>query len=188
MSKPILKIFIAVGENCELEAYALRATLEYLGIQVTMRWVGRPNDFIDIISGKENLEHIDYLILCFHGDEQRFCLAELAEEVYENNEPKTQFFTVEHIKKFAKFNQLQIISSGCTLGSNEIAQAILHSGAKLYIAPDRYIDAHSSFMFLVSLFYELTLGSSMEMAFRKAKTFNDEAAFYRLYKSDKHME
>lgn len=103
MSKPILKIFIAVGENCELEAYALRATLEYLGIQVTMRWVGRPNDFIDIISGKENLEHIDYLILCFHGDEQRFCLAELAEEVYENNEPKTQFFTVEHIKKFAKF-------------------------------------------------------------------------------------
>ncbi|EPF73843.1 hypothetical protein [Acinetobacter rudis] len=185
MSKPIFNVFLAVGENCESEAYALRATLEYFGIQVSTRWIGRPNDLIDIISGNENLSHFDYLILSFHGDEQRFCLPKLGADIYTKNEPKSKFFSAKEIHKFGALNRMKIISSGCTLGAEPLAQAMLHAGAKLYIAPNDYIDGNASLMFLTHFFYQLTLGCSSQVAFNKASSINKETQLYRFYKAKK---
>lgn len=185
MSKPVLNVFLAVGENCESEAYALRASLEYFDIQVSTRWIGRPNDLIDIISGSENLSHFDYLILSFHGDEQRFCLPKLGADVYAENEPKSKFFSAKEVQKFADFNRTKVISSGCTLGAEPLAQVMLNAGAKLYIAPSDYIDGNASLIFLTHFFYQLTLGCSSKVAFNKANSINKETQLYRFYKAKK---
>lgn len=91
MNRPIMSVSLVVGPNCELESFAIRSTLEYFGIRVNMHWIGRPNDFVDVLSGKEFDKNIDYLILNFHGDEGRFCMPELGEDVYEINEPRGEF-------------------------------------------------------------------------------------------------
>lgn len=181
--KPILNVFLAVGENCESEAYALRATLEYFDIRVTTRWIGRPNDFIEVISAKEDLSQYDYLLLSFHGDEQRFCLPEIGADVYSKHEPKSAFFTAQDVQKFARFKQSKIICSGCTLGTENLAQVILNAGAKEYIAPVDYIDGNASLMFLTRFFYQLSLSDSSKKAFKQASSINKETRLYRRYRA-----
>lgn len=181
MSKPILHVYLAVGENCATESYALRASLEYLGIQVTMRWIGRPNDLIDILSGKESLELIDFLILNFHGDNGCFHLPKLAKEIYTKNEPQAKFLTPKYIRKIAKFKNIKIISSGCTLGKKALAKAMLDSGAELYIAPKGYIDGKANLIFLLNFFYELTKKESISKAFIVAQSIDRETKQYQLY-------
>jgi len=183
MSQPILKVFLVVGENCETEAYALRAILEYFQIQVTTRWIGRPNDFIDIISAKECLKDIDYLLLSFHGDEQRFCMPKLGSEIYTQNEPRSKFFTAKDLEKFATFDQLKVIATGCTLGAEQLAKVMLKAGAKKYLAPIDYVDGNASLMFLTQFFYHLTLGDSTRKAWRKAAKLNKETQLYHLYET-----
>lgn len=181
MSKPIFHVYLAVGENCEAESYALRATLEYLGIQVTIRWIGRPCDLTDILSGQEDLSGIDFLVLNFHGDKGGFCLNELADNIYQKNEFRGKLLTPKYIKDIAKFNNIKIIASGCTLGEKRTAKSILDSGAKLYIAPKGYINGNSNLLFLINFFYELTKGKSISKSFKKAKTIDKNTNLYQLY-------
>ena len=181
MSKPVLHVFLAIGEGCERESHALRATLEYFGIQITIRWIGRPNDLIHILSGQDELRNMDYLILNFHGDDGRFCLNELADEVYEKDEPRIKFFTAQNLKKVAKLNGLKVISAGCSLGAKDLAQAILQSGAELYLAPKGYIDGNANLMFLIQFFYEITNGKPICEAVEIARAINEETGLYQLY-------
>ncbi len=92
MSKPELYVSIVVGPNCDIESIALRSVLESFGARVTFHLIGRPNDLIDVLSGQDLDQKLDYLILNFHGDEGRFIMPELGEEVYELNEPRGAFF------------------------------------------------------------------------------------------------
>lgn len=85
-------VSLVVGPNCDMESYAIRSALEYFGVRVNIHWIGRPNDLIDVLSGEELDNKVDYLILNFHGDEGRFCMPELDEDVYESNEPRGNFW------------------------------------------------------------------------------------------------
>ena len=88
ISKLDLYVSLVVGPNFDLESFALRSTLEYFGVRVTIHWVGRPNDLVDVLSGEDRDERMNYLILNFHGDEGRFCMLKLGVDIYEDGEPR----------------------------------------------------------------------------------------------------
>lgn len=109
MKKNIVSIII--GPDCDMEAIAIRSALEYFGFVVLIRPIGRPNDFIKILSGDTLTLNSDYLIFCFHGKNQKFILPKLSSKIYEKNEPRKNFSATE-ISKYARFNKQHIIATG----------------------------------------------------------------------------
>jgi len=182
MSRPELFITLVVGENCDMSAFALRSTLECFGAKVTVHWIGRPNDFIDVLSGEYLDKQCDYLIFDFHGDEGRFCMTELADDIYETNEPKGKYFDYQQVEKYTKLKNIHIIGNGCTLGHKNLADAFLNSGCKSYIGPNDYIDGNAALMFITRLMYEVINNKkSLDKAFQIAKSIDQETEMYQLY-------
>ena len=65
----MLNVALVVGFNSDLEAQSIRASLEYFGARVVTYWIGRPKDFVEVLSGKNLFNDINYIIFCFHGEE-----------------------------------------------------------------------------------------------------------------------
>lgn len=184
MSKPEFYISLAVGHDCDMESYALRSTLEYFGARVTMHWIGRPNDLVEVLSGEDREDKIDYLILNFHGDEGRFCMNELGEDIYELDEPRGEFFNAQDVLRFSKLKGVKVIAAGCTLGRESLAKAFLKSGCHSYIGPDDYIDGNSNLMFLIRFMYEIINNNkSQQEAFEIARSIDEETSMYKIYLS-----
>jgi hypothetical protein len=182
MSKPELYVSLVVGPNCETESSALRSTLEYFGARVTLHLMGRPNDLVDVLSGNDRDAQIDYLILNFHGDEGRFCIPELGEDVYEKDEPRGEFFTAEDVMKCATLQNINVIASGCTLGAETLAKTFLACGCRSYIGPDDYIDGNANLMFILRFMYEVINNKKAQQeAFEIAKAVDEETAMYKLF-------
>ncbi|MGW6163285.1 delta-aminolevulinic acid dehydratase, partial [Bacillus altitudinis] len=108
MSQPVMRITLAAGPNSELESFALRAALENFGAKVDMHWIGRPNDLINVLSGR-NRGETDFILLSFHGEEGAFLMPELGEDVYEEGEPRGAAFGADDIKRYASLNGVHII-------------------------------------------------------------------------------
>lgn len=184
MGKPELYVSLVVGPNCDMESYALRSILEYFGARVTVHWIARPNDLIDVLSGEDRNDKIDYLILNFHGDEGRFCMPELGEDVYERNEPRGAFFDDQDVIKYSSLKNVKVIASGCTLGVESLATAFLKCGCHSYIGPDDYIDGNSNLMFVIRFLYEIVNNNkNQQEAFEIAKSIDQETLMYKLYLS-----
>lgn len=186
MSRPELYVHLVVGPDCDFESMAIRAALESFGASVTLDLIGRPNDLIDILSGNDLPHKMDYLLLNFHGDEGRFCLPELGEEVYEENEPRSIYFEPQHVLTYCQLQGVKVIAAGCTLGWQQLATAFLESGCHSYLAPDDYIEGNANLMFLIHFFYEIiTNHRSQQEAFELAQATDLETALYKLYLAEK---
>ncbi|KPN94837.1 hypothetical protein [Lysinibacillus sp. ZYM-1] len=184
MSKPELYVNLVVGPNCDFESMALRAALESFGARVTLHLIGRPNDLVDVLSGEDLHGKMDYLILNFHGDEGRFCLPELGEDVYEDNEPKSLYFGPQDVLSYSRLQDVKVIAAGCSLGWEQLATAFMKSGCHSYLAPDDYIDGNANLMFLIRFFYEIIANhKNQQEAFRLAQAIDSETAMYKLYLS-----
>lgn len=184
MSKPELYVTLLVGPNCDTSAFAIRSTLEYFGAMVTTHWIGRPNDLIDVLSGEELNNRCDYLILNFHGDEGRFCMPELGEDVYEPHEPRGEFFDYEDVRQYANLKNIKVIADGCTLGEEKLANAFLNCGCHSYIGPDDYIDGNSALIFIIKFMYEVINNKkSQQEAYEIAKSIDEETSMFQLYLS-----
>ena len=61
----MLNVALVVGFNSDLEAQSIRASLEYFGAKVITYWIGRPKEFIDILSGKGLYSDINYVVFAF---------------------------------------------------------------------------------------------------------------------------
>jgi hypothetical protein len=182
MGRPELYVSLVIGPNCETESYALRSTLEYFGARVTLHLVGRPNDLVNVLSGDDLDDKVDYLILNFHGDEERFCMPELGEDVYEQDEPRGEFFGAEDVRRYAKLKDVHVIASGCTLGGKNVAKAFLTCGCHSYIGPDDYIDGNANLMFVIRFMYEIINNRrSQQEAFELATSIDQETSMYKLY-------
>ncbi|MEY9977983.1 delta-aminolevulinic acid dehydratase [Lysinibacillus sp. RC79] len=182
MSKPDLYVSLVVGSECDIESLAIRSVLESFGARVTLHLIGRPNDLIDVLSGEDLDDRIDYLILNFHGDEGRFCMPELGEDIYELNEPRGEFFGPQEILNYCTLKDVKVIASGCTLGEKQLATAFLKSGCHSYLAPDDYIDGNANLMFLIRFMYEIIANErTQQEAFEIAKSIDDETSMYQLY-------
>jgi len=182
MSKPNLYVSLVVGPNCDIESIALRSVLESFGARVTLHLIGRPNDLIDVLSGQDLDQKLDYLILNFHGDEGRFHMPELGEEIYELNEPRGAFFSSQEVLQYCQLPGVKVIASGCTLGEKQLASAFLESGCHSYLGPDDYIDGNANLMFLISFMYEIIAhGKTQQEAYEIAKAIDTETSMYQLY-------
>lgn len=182
MSKPDLYVSLVVGSNCDIESLALRSVLESFGVRVTLHLIGRPNDFIDVLSGEDLNDQIDYLILNFHGDEGRFCMPELGPEIYALNEPRGEFFGPQEISNYCKLKDVKVIASGCTLGEKQLANAFLKSGCHSYLGPNDDIDGNANLMFLIRFMYEIIANKrTQQEAVEIAKSIDEETSMYQLY-------
>ena len=161
------------------EAEAIRQVVEYFGCQTILYKVGRPMDFINVLNGNNRLENIRFLVICGHGVNQRFVMPQLAEDVYIENEPKTDI-GIELLEEHAQFQNQIIMTTGCNLA--ELGTIILQKGADAYIAPTDYIDGNAGLQFVVRFFYELLQNQrSIRQAFQLAKTIDKETGLFKLY-------
>lgn len=181
MSKPEMNIAVVCGPNCDMEVQAIRSTLEYFGARVFTYWVGRPDDFIAVLTGDDLYPNTDLLLLCFHGEDGKFIMPELGEEVYEAEEPRGDFGP-EEIRRFAALKGKTVIANGCTLGTEEMASAFLGAGCKAFIGPDDYPDGSAALMFAIRLCYEMIQHKkNMQEAFGLAQAMDEEMLMYRLF-------
>ncbi|MGH0676210.1 delta-aminolevulinic acid dehydratase [Bacillus luti] len=178
----MLNVAIVVSFNSNLEAQSIRASLEYFGARVVTYWIGRPKEFIDILSGKGLYNDINYVVFCFHGEEGKFVMEELGEDIYEQDETRGYFGAAE-IYKYAKLHNTHIVNSGCTLGEQKLAESFLRSGAKSYIGSIDYVDANAALMFTIRLFYGvINHKKTLEEVFQEASLIDKETRTFRFYK------
>lgn len=178
-----MNVALVCGPDCDMETQAVRASLEYFGARVFTYWIGRPNDFISVLSGEDIYPGTDIIILCFHGDEGSFIMPELGEDVYEAGEPQHDFGPGE-IMRFAKLDGKTVIGNGCTLGDPALAKAFLDRGCQTYIGPDDYPDGNAALMFLLRFFYEMIQnGKSVREAYQLARSIDDELSMYQIYEN-----
>ncbi|KFN01869.1 delta-aminolevulinic acid dehydratase [Bacillus clarus] len=177
-----MNIALIVGDNSDLEAQSLRSTLEYFGARVVTYWIGRPRDFVEVLSGKSLYQDMHYIVFCFHGDEGEFIMGELGEAVYEEDEPRG-YFGAPEIKRYAKLHNTYIVNNGCALGEPKLAEAFLNSGVKAYIGAIDYVDGNAALMFTIRLFYGLINHKrTLEYAFQEARLVDKETHTFQLYK------
>ncbi|MBD8496979.1 delta-aminolevulinic acid dehydratase [Paenibacillus arenosi] len=184
MSKPVMSVALVCGPDSDMEANAIRTTLESFDARVITYWIGRPSDLMDILSGKDLYPDTDVIIFSFHGDEGSFVMPELDESVYEEHEPRDDFGP-EEVARFVNLPGKVILANGCSLGDPKLAQAFLNGGCQTYIGPDDYPYGSSALMFVVRYFYEVLHNKkSVQEAFAVAKAMDEELEMYRLYERE----
>lgn len=112
-----------------VEAYALRAILEYEGLRVNWFPIATWGQLRHLLTG----EHAParHLVICCHGDEQGIVLEGLAPE----DVPPARL-TPELVRRHASLHGCVVVVTGCVTGSAEMARAFLDAGCAAYIAPD----------------------------------------------------
>lgn len=141
--------------SCETgnEYEVIRQAVESLEGRVIHEVIGRPSDFMDFLSGKTYIPS-DFIIFSFHGDEGKFVLPELGDNIYYEYEPRGNF-GAEEISQYCKIQTPIILNLGCTLGNQKLANSFLSDACKTYIGAKDYVDGASSAFFAVRFFYEL---------------------------------
>jgi len=180
MSVYIKTIAIVILDNSFGEAIAIRSTLEALNFRTIWIQVGRPNDFIGVLSRSLLYKDIDTIVICTHGKESRFIMPVLGKDIYKEGEPKDDFGTTE-IRKYGDLKKITVISTGCTLGRESMGIAFIDIGAEAYIAPEDYIDATSCLIFVQNYFYYISRSFNTLMAFSQASNIDTETQLFRLF-------
>lgn len=169
---------ITVIGNTGNEAGAIRQSLEAFGISVITLYIGRPNDFIDVLEGNVPLDP-DFVIISCHGENGKILMPELAESVYAEDEPRGPFSAAD-VCKYLKLCGKLIICLGCCTGSGKLSDAF--AARNTYIAPDDYIDGRAALFFTLRFFYELIQnGRSVGEAFESASATDSETALFRIF-------
>ncbi len=168
------KNILIVSNETGNEPEALRQTLEWFGYTVVMKYIGRPNDFIEVLENKLPMD-FDYIIIDGHGDGGAFCMPELGEDIYTPDEYR---YNISHneIKNHLKLSGKTIISLACTSGYPDTCKVF--SEKNTYIAPVDYVEGNASAFFAISLFYQLSTGKSLSEAFDFAKKTDEETGLF----------
>ena len=157
------------------EAEALRQVLESFGVFVATKYIGRPNDFAEILSGKLPID-ADALIFSCHGDEGAFVMPVLGESVYLDGEVRKNF-SAREIKEYLSLENKLILSLGCTTGCREMSEVFAKRNT--YIAPRDYIEGRSALFFAIKFFYELLQNKlSVREAFDVARRTDAETDLF----------
>lgn len=169
--KKTVAIIALEGSYCAAES--LRKTLEYFGYFVGMYPIGRPQHFMDILSGKTPFTY-DYIVLECHGDEEgKILMGEVHESVLYPHEPRGNFGG-EEISQYLTLKDTLIISTGCSTGNEELVKAFVKNG-NTYIAPIDDPDGDSGLIYAQSFFYHMTYNQfNIEDAHNKARNIDAE--------------
>ncbi len=163
------------------EPEALRQTLESFGMFVATKYIGRPNDFIEVLRGEMPID-ADVIIFSCHGDEGNFIMPVLGENIYAPDEPRGNLGRAD-IEKFLEMSGKVILSLGCTTGQEKTAAAF--SVSNVYIAPEDYVEGRSALFFAIKFFYEvLQNGKDEKNAYELAKSSDTETSLFRFYAAE----
>lgn len=172
------RVLILNGNGIGLESFAIRSVLEYFGCIVTIYNIGRPQDYFDIFSGKQNFNY-DYLIIGCHGDDGKIIVPILGENVYYPNECRNNI-GYEELRGLVKIKDKTVICTGCTTGAGELYKEFNRHN-NTFVAPTDYIEGNGSLLFIVNLFYHLSKGSNFKDSFAQASSIDPETKLYKIY-------
>ena len=172
------RVLILNGNGIGLECFAIRSVLEYFGYIVTMYNIGRPQDYFDVLGGKQNFNY-DYLIIGCHGDGGKIIVPVLGENVYYPNECRNNI-GYEELQGLVKIKDKTVICTGCTTGAGDLYKEFNRNN-NIFVAPTDYIEANCSLMFIVNLFYHLSNGLSFKDSFAIASAIDSETKLYNFY-------
>ena len=173
----LMKTVLIAAFDTGNEPEALRQSLEYFGCFVVLKYIGRPADLMDILSGNLPLEP-DFLILSCHGESGGLIMPELGEEVYRPDEPRGRFGAVE-VTQHLRLSDKVILNLGCTTGQEPLASTF--SAHNTYIAPTDYVEGNSALIFAIRFFYELVQnGRAVPEAYEAARGIDSEANLFVL--------
>lgn len=161
-----------------LECQALRASLEWWGIRVNMYWIGSANDIIQWNASLQSR----YIFWGCHGTAEGICLPEIAPEL-ETTQAFSRFLTPKDIQLHLQFpSESILLSNGCGTGTQALATAFLSAGVGSYLAPHSYIEGNASLLFSSCFYYFLLCkGLSVEGAYQKAKSLDEETEDFHLF-------
>lgn len=121
----------------------------------------------------------DYLIIGCHGDGGKIIVPILGENVYYPNECRNNI-GYEELQGSVKIKDKTVICTGCTTGAGDLCKAFNRNN-NIFVAPADYIEGNSSLLFIVSLFYHLSNGSSFKDSFAGANSIDSETQLYNFY-------
>lgn len=170
MKKALIVSFSDIG----IEAQALRQSLELYGFSVLIKYIGRPNDFVDVLSNNVELE-ADYIIISCHGENGSIVMPKLHESIYLQDEPKHDFSSKD-IERFLKLSNKTIINTGCSTGYENMMD-IFSKNNNTYIAPTDYVDGNTVYIFVANMFYFLSKKFDVISSFNKAKQLDDDTSY-----------
>ncbi len=177
--KSLPPVLILHTDDVGNEHEAIRQTLEYFGYEVFNKAIGRPADFVDFISGKNEWSaRFPIWVLSVHGEEGRIIMPELGNDVYFEGEPRVPIGP-ELLSRHARFSGQCVLTTGCSLGSGQMARAFIENGADSFIAPADYIEGNAALLFIHHFFYQLTLDTSdKRTAFLQAQGIDKETRMF----------
>lgn len=174
----MLRVLIAVIGNTGNEPEAIRQVLESFGCLVLTKYIGRPNDFVSVLSGAIPFDP-DIVVLSCHGEGGRIIMPDLDHSVYGEDEPRGSF-SAKEIKRYLTLTSKTIINTGCTTGLPDLAAAFSRENS--YIAPSDYIAGNAVLLFVVDLFYQMIQHKlSAKDAWNHARAFDEETARFAFY-------
>lgn len=172
------KVLILDGYNVGLEDFAIRSVLESFGYVVTMYYIGRPQDYFDIFSGKEKFDY-DYLIIGCHGDNGKIIVPVLGDDTYYPNECRGNL-GFEELQDTVKFRDKVVICTGCTTGSGELYKAFTCNN-NTFVAPIDYIEGNSDLLFVINLFYHLSNNKNLQESYDLTSKIDNETGLYKMF-------
>lgn len=173
-----MRVLIAAFPNSGSEPEALRQLLESFGCLVLTKYIGRPDDFISILSGENHFDP-DVVILSGHGENGTFIMPVLDNSVYREDEPRGNFSSAE-ISRYLELSGKTIISTCCTTGTGNLAAVFTKKN--VYIAPNDYIESNAVLLFMVDFFYQIIQrGLTVEEAWNHAHSLDRETLIFDFY-------
>ena len=163
----------------DFETIALRSSLEYWGVKVSLHLIGKAQDLVDVLDGQTPIS--PNIVLMCHGVDAGIVLPELAPSIAQQ-QPYKNFLTPANISQFIKLPDAIVINTGCATGNQAFAQAFLKNGATHYIAPGNYPDGNASLFFLLNFYYyHLAQSWPVETAYTKAHAADQDTNMFMHY-------
>lgn len=176
--RPKTSVEIVVIDD-DLEALALRAALEWWGIQVTLHLVGQAKDLVAIL-GYTSRTTTTLFLMC-HGNEQGIILPELHPNL-EREQPYHSPLTPADLTEFMHLPDCITISTGCATGAPAFASAFLEAGCHAYVGPTGYPNGDASLFYTLHLCYEwICRDQSLLAAHQRAMVHDGGTSLFHLY-------
>lgn len=168
---------ICIGDA--LETIALRASFDWWGIDGRLHLIGKASDLVALLDGSYPLAQ--HVALMCHGVPEGIVLPELGEE-FAARERYNRYLSPQDVAEFANLPGSVVLNTGCVTGTQAFADAFLQHGATHYIAPTDYPEGDAALFFaLCFYYYHLIKRMSLEDAFSRARSADEETHMFRLF-------
>jgi len=164
-------------------AAAIRAGLEAFGLRTSLFICGLDANVWDVLEGK--IPDCDYIIFDCHGYEGKLLF-----EVMSIGKAGFQQLTVgsEDVSSRAHLQNSFVISTACTTGTPELANAFFDAGCRGFIGPNGCPHIHVGFLFVLQFYRHLLqhIGInnsqfSEKEALAAARQFDTDAAMFTVF-------